>query len=135
MYPLGSANSFQGCMTMPKSPVISPPVRKVIQRGKALAKSLAGDTTLAAMFTDSVAITTVNMDIATIQGCWNLPTSTTGSHMDWPKIIGLADVIMTPMAANTVMVVGNATTWPTICSRWLRPNRVKSCILSDSVAQ
>jgi hypothetical protein len=33
----------------------------------------------------------------------------------------VALVISTPMAAKTVMVVGSATTWPIICSRWLRP--------------
>ena len=41
----------------------------------------------------------------------------------------------TPIAAKTDIVVGRATTWPTICSRWLRPNRVKSGMLSESVAQ
>ena len=47
----------------------------------------------------------------------------------------VALVISTPMAANTDMVVGSATTWPTICSRWLRPKRVKSGMFSESVAQ
>ena len=50
-------------------------------------------------------------------------------------MITVALVIITPMAANTDMVVGSATTWPTICSRWLRPKRVKSGMFSDSVAQ
>src|SRR6266540_7090116 len=50
-------------------------------------------------------------------------------------MIAVALVIITPIAANSDIVVGNATTWPTICSRWLRPNRVKSGMLSDSVAQ
>ena len=36
--------------------------------GKALAKSLAGDTTLAAMLTASVATTTVNMAMPTTSG-------------------------------------------------------------------
>ena len=40
-----------------------------------------------------------------------------------------------PIAANTVIVDGSATAWPTTCSRWLRPNRVKSGMLSDSVDQ
>ena len=39
------------------------------------------------------------------------------------------------MAANTNIVVGSATDWPITCSRWLRPKRVKSGMLSDSVAQ
>ena len=56
-------------------PVISPPVLKRIQRGKALEKSLAGETTLAAMLTASVATTAVNIEIATTTGALNLPTS------------------------------------------------------------
>src|SRR5579862_8280431 len=40
-----------------------------------------------------------------------------------------------PIAANTVIVDGSATVWPIACSRWLRPNRVKSGMLSDSVDQ
>ncbi len=44
-------------------------------------------------------------------------------------------MIVMPIAANTVIVVGSATTWPIICSRCDRPNRVKSGMLSDSVDQ
>src|SRR3954469_19433121 len=50
-------------------------------------------------------------------------------------MIAVALVIITPIAANTDIVVGSATSWPTICSRWLLPKRVKSGMLSDSVAQ
>src|SRR2546427_9472468 len=50
-------------------------------------------------------------------------------------MIAVALVISTPIAANTNIVVGSATACPTICSRWLRPKRVKSGMLSDSVAQ
>src|SRR5947209_473820 len=44
-------------------------------------------------------------------------------------------VMKTPIAANTVIVVGSATTWPIACSRCERPKRVKSGMLSESVAQ
>ena len=50
-------------------------------------------------------------------------------------MIAVAEVMTMPMAANTVIVVGSATTWPTACSRCERPKRVKSGMLSDSVAQ
>ena len=50
-------------------------------------------------------------------------------------MIAVALVIITPIAANTDIVVGSATTCPMICSRWLRPKRVKSGMLSESVAQ
>ena len=63
------------------------------------------------------------------------PTSFTGSQIASPKMITVALVMRTPMAAKTNIVVGRATTWPTTCSLWLRPKRVKSGMLSDSVAQ
>ena len=71
-------------MRMPTMPVMSPPVRKLIQRGSAFAKSFAGDTTFAAMFTASVATTTENIAIPTTSGFWNRPTSLTGSQIGSP---------------------------------------------------
>ena len=50
-----------------------PPVLKLISRGNALAKSFAGDTTLAAMLTASVATTAVNIEIAITSGELNRP--------------------------------------------------------------
>src|SRR5690606_34843481 len=124
---------------MPIMPVMRPPVRNEMSFGNALAKSFAGETTFAAMLTDRVATTTVNIETATTTGCENCPTSFTGSQASAGSICGkttiAADVIKIPMAAKTVIVVGNATTCPTACSRWLRPKRVKSGILSESVAQ
>ena len=124
---------------MPIIPVIRPPVRNEISLGKALAKSLAGETTLAAIFTDRVATTTVNIEIATTTGCENCPTSLTGSHASagfmFGNTIKAAEVIRMPIAANNVIVVGNATTCPITCSRWLLPNRVKSGMFKLSVAQ
>ncbi len=64
--------------------MISPPVRKLISRGKAFAKSLAGETTLAAMLTESVATTAVNMETATTTGELKRPISLTGSQMTSP---------------------------------------------------
>jgi hypothetical protein len=56
MYDSGFASSFHGIIKMPTTPVISPPILNEIARGARLAKSFAGLTTFAAMFTDSVAI-------------------------------------------------------------------------------
>jgi hypothetical protein len=120
---------------MPTRPVMSPPVLKVMKRGKAFAKSFAGETTLAAMFTDTVATTTVNIERATTTGDVKRPTSFTGSQIASPKMMTVALVMSTPMAANKDIVVGRATIWPTICSRWLRPKRVKSGMFKDRVAQ
>ena len=84
MYPDGSASSFQGWINKPRMPVMSPPVLNLIQRGKALAKSLAGETTLAAMLTARVATTAVNIETATTTGLVNFPTSLMGSQMASP---------------------------------------------------
>ena len=64
--------------------MISPPVWNLIARGKALAKSLAGDTTLAAMFTASVATTAVNIETAITTGLLNFPMSLIGSQIASP---------------------------------------------------
>jgi len=54
---------------------------KPMKRGKAFAKSLAGDTTFAAILTAIVATTTVNIEMATMSGEENRATSNTGSQM------------------------------------------------------
>jgi hypothetical protein len=56
MYMSAEDISFQGIINIPKRPVISPPVLKLMYYGAKLAKSLAGLTTLAAILTESVAI-------------------------------------------------------------------------------
>src|SRR4029079_8412200 len=114
-------------------------MRNEINFGKALAKSFAGETTFAAMLTARVATTTVNIETATTNGCENCPTNLTGSQRSSCFIFGntivAAEVMMMPIAAKIVIVVGRATVWPTTCSRWLWPNLVKSGMLSDRVAQ
>ncbi len=120
-------------------PVIKPPVRNEMNLGSAFAKSFAGETTFAAMFTESVAMTIVNIEIATTIGCENCPTSFTGSQSSsvfaCGKTTTAADVIKIPIAAKMTIVVGSATVCPTTCSRWLFPNRVKSGMFRLSVAQ
>lgn len=87
------------------------------------------------MLTASVATTTENIATATTSGFVNFPTSLTGSQIASPKMMALALVMRTPIAANANIVVGSATTCPTTCSFWLLPKRVKSGMLSESVAQ
>ena len=50
------ARNFHGIIKMPGTPVMAPPVLKLINRGARLAKSLAGLTPFAAMFTEMVAM-------------------------------------------------------------------------------
>ncbi len=59
MYSSGVEVSFHGMISTPTTPVISAPLRKLIRRGARLARSYAGETTFAAMFTEIVATSTV----------------------------------------------------------------------------
>src|SRR5688572_10302411 len=58
MYASALDNSLQGRMAIPRRPVTRPPVLNEMWRGERLAKSLAGLTTFAAMFTEMVAMPT-----------------------------------------------------------------------------
>ncbi len=58
------------------------------------------------MLTASVATTTENIATATTSGFVNFPTSLTGSQIASPKMIALALVMRTPIAANANIVVG-----------------------------
>ena len=60
------------------------------------------------MLTACVATTTENIATATTSGSLNFPTSLTGSQMASPKMIALALVMRTPIAANANIVVGSA---------------------------
>ena len=64
-------------------PVISPPRRNEIRRGQRCAKSLAGLTTLAAMFVANVARHSDNIAAISTTGLENFVSSTTGSQIGW----------------------------------------------------
>src|SRR4051812_33559782 len=121
------AISFHGHMMMPMSPVMRPPVLNEICFGDRFAKSLAGLTTLAAMFTEMVATATPSSAMIEISprenedaisgsarpgGAVSLVRNdriTTGSHSlptSTPvRMACAALVIMTPMALNAIIVV------------------------------
>src|SRR5208283_3047957 len=100
MYPLGSARSLQGMIRIPIIPVITPPVLKLMSLGMVLEKSFAGDTVLAAMFTEREATTRPTSARTSVMGLLNLPSSTAGSQTDSPNTMADADVMMTPNAEN-----------------------------------
>src|SRR5437763_1291644 len=135
MYTFGSAINRQGAITIPRTPVIRPPVRKLISLGRAFEKSYEGLTMLAATLTDRVATASVKSAKTTTSGLSNFPVSVTGSQMGAPYTFCVAAVISTATRGNSVMVVGRPSTWPSAWARWLLPNRVKSGMLSDSVDQ
>ena len=88
---------------------MSPPVRNEMRRGARLEKSFAGDTTLAAMFIASVAMTAVSSATAT-RARLELRPRSIGSQMASWNTLALALVMKIPIAAKTVIVVGRATT-------------------------
>src|ERR1700741_3101378 len=104
--------------------------------GARFEKSLAGETTLAAMLVESVATDSASIEIAVTPRPPTRASSVTGSQIVSPsKISGVADVTATPMNANRVIVVGRPSAWPSAWSRWLFAKRVKSGMLSGSVTQ
>ena len=59
-------------------PVIGPPVRKLIRRGDGAVKSLAGPTTLAAMFVANVATHNANVATTSTSGLLKRVSTSTG---------------------------------------------------------
>lgn len=84
MYSSGVSVSFHGMMTTPTTPVISAPVRKLMNFGARLARSYAGDTTFAAMFTEMVATSTVISANSSPKTLSVLAASSTGSQIAAP---------------------------------------------------
>src|SRR5436309_14726299 len=97
MSPLGSATSHQGIINTPTTPVIKPPARKEIWRGARWAKSLAGLTTLAAMLVANVAMQRAIIATINTTGLSKRVSTSTGSQMDCPKMMVVAEVTATPL--------------------------------------
>src|SRR5437879_5703354 len=86
-----------GCMTMPMAQVMRPPVRKLMRRGERLEKSLAGETTLAATFTLSVAISKAIIARTTAKGFPRRARTATGFQSASPKMMRVTEVTAMPM--------------------------------------
>ena len=72
-------------------------MRKLMRRGERLEKSLAGETTLAATLTLSVAIRSAIIASTTANGLPRRESTATGSQSAWPKMISVAEVTAIPM--------------------------------------
>src|SRR3954452_16588613 len=94
----------------PMTAVIIPPVRNEITRGERFEKSLDGETTLAAMFVEICAITTMIIARTSSTGSpsSSFATSATGSQIGSPYLTIVADVTAMPMNEKPVMVSGMA---------------------------
>ena len=89
----------------------------------------------AAVLVEMVARMMMIIETTTQNGLSILPISVIGSDTVSPTICADAAVITTPRPANSTIVSGSPTIWPTI---WLfcdLAKRLKSGMLSDSVAQ
>ena len=84
-------------MARPRKPVMRPPVRKLMRFGARLEKSLEGETTLAPIFTLSVATRRATRASIAAKGWWNLPNSVMGDQMGSPKMVTEAEVQAIPM--------------------------------------
>ena len=89
----------------------------------------------AAVLVEIVARMMMIIDTTTQNGLSILPMSVMGSDTVSPTICAEAAVMTTPRPANSTMVTGSPTIWPTICARCDFAKRLKSGMLSDSVAQ
>ena len=95
-------------------PVMNPPNLKSIFEGDKLAKSLAGLTILAAILVARVEMMIEIIANATTQIFVNLLASTTGSHIDSPNTMIVADVTTTPIKAKNVIDGGSPMACPII---------------------
>jgi len=124
---------------MPSTQVIRPPVLKLMYLGATFAKSLAGLTRFAAMFTESVAITmpktattaTMARVAADSMSGASRPAGATdevicpsrnSGFQSWPmsaprSTAADALVMTSAMAEKAIIVVGRPSVWPSICSR------------------
>ena len=86
MYAPTSSYSFHGNEMIPMNAVITPPVRNEIWRGERFEKSFDGETTFAAMFVESCAMTMMIMASTSSTGRSprSRATSATGSQIASP---------------------------------------------------
>src|SRR5262245_20350894 len=135
MYFPRSLYSRHGMMRMPTTPVMRAPCLKEMAEGRRLEMSLAGETTLAARLVVMVAMMTAMSARLTTTGELKRAMRTTGSQITSPKTIEVAPLTTMPMNASNAIEAGSAIACPRTWSRCVRANRVKSGMLSESVAQ
>src|SRR5215471_12420952 len=87
------------------------------------------------MFVARVEIATAIIAKLTIILLSNFPASCTGSQIVFPYTIAVAEVTDTPIKANKVIEGGRPIACPAICAFCDFAYRVKSGMLSESVAQ
>src|SRR5680860_1115550 len=107
-YICGFSSRRQGWMITAMTPVMTPPVLKLMSFGAIFEKSLAGLTMFAATFTDNVATVRAARPNRMTIGLENLPINWTGSQIALPNTTTLPEAMRTAMNGNSVIVVGSA---------------------------
>src|SRR2546425_7634897 len=92
---------------MPTAQVMRPPARKLMRRGERFEKSFAGETTLAATLTLSVAMSSAIMARTTAQELPRRARTATGFQSASPKMIRVAEVTAIPIKEEKVIVAGD----------------------------
>ena len=116
--------NHQGQMSIPKTPVIVPPILKLIFFGKRFEKAFEGAMTFAAILVLNVAIIIKTWAIITTHGLSNFPNKAVGSH-------GASDAMRTSLKINTdaqvtkiatkeysIIVPGKPINCPCFCAFW-----------------
>ena len=116
-------------------PVRSTPLFSLISFGATFWKTLVGETMLAAVFVEIVAMMIINIASTTQKGLSILPIRLMGSEIVSPTSSNDAAVSTTPSPENRNMVSGKPMICPVICARCDLAKRLKSGMFSDSVAQ
>jgi hypothetical protein len=111
------------------------PLFSLMYFGATFWNTLVGETMFAAVLVEMVARMIMSIDSTTHSGLSILPIRLMGSEMVWPTSSADAAVRTTPRPANSNMVSGRPMIWPMTCERCERAKRLKSGMLSDSVAQ
>lgn len=110
------------------------PLRKVNHSGHKLVSAFAGATTLAAMLVVMVARLMPKIARIVVHCPPIIPRRRIGSDITLPKITSVEEVTARPTKVNKLIKIGRPI-WPMIWSFWLRAKRVKSGMLSATVAQ
>src|SRR5215207_7416120 len=98
-------------------------------------KSLVGETMLAAVLVDTVARMMISIETATQKRLSMWPIRLIGSDTVSPTSDSDAAVMITPRPANRNIVSGRPRIWPTTWLFCELAKRLKSGMLSESVAQ
>src|SRR3954463_11241426 len=108
----GEEYSFHGTVSSARNAVMMPPRLNVMYFGHTLARSYAGETKFATMFTPTVATTNTSAPTSTIQSFSTRASSSVGSSTARPYTLTDAADTTTEVTANSVQLIGRPQKFP-----------------------